>query len=213
MSNSLRKQPFKTVTIGYQKAAEILKNTEGRQRIPSSNLSETQDRDVLQTELNRQVVSKQRVADHGEVYTSSREVNAMLDLVKSETERIDSRFLEPACGKGNVLVEIIDRKLAIVSKRYAIIAVAYGAVQANRNTIYASLAINRPIQQTAQLPSPASGRGAGGEGGWNINNNPIATSANFLTSTHRHANVTKGDSSSLIPSPSPACGRREQSAN
>lgn len=46
----------------------------------------------------RQVKSKQRVADHGEVFTAEREVKAMCDLVKPETERIDSRFLEPACG-------------------------------------------------------------------------------------------------------------------
>lgn len=65
------------------------------------------------------VISKERVSDHGEVYTSSREVNAMLDLVKSETERIDSRFLEPACGNGNFLAEILNRKLGIVQKRYA----------------------------------------------------------------------------------------------
>ena len=66
-----------------------------------------------------QVVSKQRVADHGEVYTHPREVNAMLDLVKQETERIESRFLEPACGTGNFLVEILNRKLAVVASRYA----------------------------------------------------------------------------------------------
>jgi SAM-dependent methyltransferase len=65
-----------------------------------------------------QVVSKQRVADHGEVYTHAREVNAMLDLVKQETERIDSRFLEPACGTGNFLVEILSRKLAVVKSKY-----------------------------------------------------------------------------------------------
>ena len=65
-----------------------------------------------------QVVSKQRVADHGEVYTSEREVAAMLDLVKQETERIDSRFLEPACGSGNFLVEILARKLRVVATRY-----------------------------------------------------------------------------------------------
>ncbi len=68
---------------------------------------------------HKQVVSKQRVADHGEVYTHPREVNAMLDLVKQETERIDSRFLEPACGTGNFLVEILARKLAVVKMRYA----------------------------------------------------------------------------------------------
>lgn len=47
------------------------------------------------------VRSKQRVADHGEVFTPPWMVEAMLDLVKGETERIDSRFLEPACGSGN----------------------------------------------------------------------------------------------------------------
>ena len=61
---------------------------------------------------NKQVKSKQRVADHGEVFTAEREVNAMLDLVKQETERIDSTFLEPACGNGNFLAEILRRKLA-----------------------------------------------------------------------------------------------------
>ena len=69
--------------------------------------------------MHPQVISKERVADHGEVYTAPREVNAMLDLVKSETERIDSRFLEPACGDGNFLAEILRRKLGIVEKRYA----------------------------------------------------------------------------------------------
>ncbi len=66
----------------------------------------------------KQVVSRERVANHGEVLTAKREVNAMLDLVKQETERIDSRFLEPACGTGNFLVEILRRKLAVVESRY-----------------------------------------------------------------------------------------------
>ncbi len=65
-----------------------------------------------------QVKSKKRVTDHGEVFTSEREVNAMLDLVKQETERIDSRFLEPACGNGNFLAEVLRRKLAIVEAKY-----------------------------------------------------------------------------------------------
>lgn len=69
-------------------------------------------------EKEEQVKSRERVADHGEVFTSEREVNAMLDLVKQETERIDSRFLEPACGSGNFLVEILRRKIAIVENRY-----------------------------------------------------------------------------------------------
>lgn len=63
--------------------------------------------------------SRKRVTDHGEVFTSEREVNAMLDLVKQETERIDSRFLEPACGDGNFLSEILNRKLKIVEGRYS----------------------------------------------------------------------------------------------
>lgn len=65
-----------------------------------------------------QVKSKQRVTDHGEVFTAEREVNAMLDLVKQETERIDSRFLEPACGDGNFLAEILRRKLTVVKRKY-----------------------------------------------------------------------------------------------
>jgi hypothetical protein len=68
--------------------------------------------------MEKQVVSKERVADHGEVLTGKREVNAMLDLVKQETERIDSRFLEPACGNGNFLAEILERKLGVVEARY-----------------------------------------------------------------------------------------------
>ncbi len=65
-----------------------------------------------------QTKSKQRIADHGEVFTAKREVNAMLDLVEAETRRIDSRFLEPACGCGNFLTQILERKLTIVHKRY-----------------------------------------------------------------------------------------------
>ena len=64
------------------------------------------------------VKSKQRVADHGEVFTPPWMVEAMLDLVKGETERIDSRFLEPACGSGNFLVRILQRKLAAVEFKY-----------------------------------------------------------------------------------------------
>lgn len=64
------------------------------------------------------VKSKQRVADHGEVFTPEWMVEAMLDLVKDETERIDSRFLEPACGSGNFIVQIVRRKLAAVELKY-----------------------------------------------------------------------------------------------
>jgi hypothetical protein len=67
----------------------------------------------------KQVKSKKRVTDHGEVFTAKREVDAMLDLVKQETERIDSRFLEPACGNGNFLTEVLIRKLNVVKSRYS----------------------------------------------------------------------------------------------
>jgi hypothetical protein len=69
-------------------------------------------------EKQKQVKSKERVSNHGEVLTAEQEVAAMLDLVKQETERIDSRFLEPACGDGNFLAEILHRKLAVVKKKY-----------------------------------------------------------------------------------------------
>ena len=65
------------------------------------------------------VKSKQRVADHGEVFTPAWMVEAMLDLVKDETERMDSRFLESACGDGNFLTQILRRKLAAVELKYA----------------------------------------------------------------------------------------------
>ena len=67
--------------------------------------------------MDTQIKSKDRVAAHGEVFTNPREVNAMLNLVKPETERLDSRFLEPACGDGNFLIEILRRKLAICETR------------------------------------------------------------------------------------------------
>lgn len=83
---------------------------------------------------NEQITSKERVVERGEVFTAAREVNAMLDLVKHESERIESRFLEPACGTGNFLAEILSRKLGQVStlygrsrieyERYAILAVS-----------------------------------------------------------------------------------------
>ena len=66
----------------------------------------------------RQIKSRERVSRHGEVFTNPREVNAMLDLVGHETERPDSRFLEPACGNGNFLVAILERKLAVVTARH-----------------------------------------------------------------------------------------------
>lgn len=64
--------------------------------------------------MSDQIKSRKRVSEHGEVFTAQREVDAMLDLVKPETERIDSRFLEPACGTGNYLVSILERKLDVI---------------------------------------------------------------------------------------------------
>jgi len=66
----------------------------------------------------KSIKSRQRVADHGEVFTPAWMVEAMLDLVKDETERIDSRFLEPACGSGNFLMQILRRKLGAVELKY-----------------------------------------------------------------------------------------------
>ena len=78
------------------------------------------ERNKKQTEktFSAQTKSKERVRQHGEVFTAEREVKAMCDLVKDETERIDSRFLEPACGDGNFLAEILSRKLAVVRRKY-----------------------------------------------------------------------------------------------
>ena len=87
----------------------------------------TNDDDIVQAvvspgaslkEPEELVKSKKRVADHGEVFTPSWMVEGMLDLVKAETERIDSRFLEPACGSGNFLKSVLTRKLNTVQARY-----------------------------------------------------------------------------------------------
>ena len=64
------------------------------------------------------IKSRKRVADHGEVFTPAWLVDAMLDLVKDESERIDSRFLEPACGSGNFIVKVLQRKLAAVECKF-----------------------------------------------------------------------------------------------
>lgn len=82
-----------------------------------------------------QIKSRKRVADHGEVFTNPREVNAMLDLVKQETERIDSRFLEPACGTGNFLIEILRRKLSICEHRVR--SKQYTQLQYEQNAVLA----------------------------------------------------------------------------
>jgi len=63
--------------------------------------------------------SRQRTIDHGEVFTPAELVSDTLDLVAHECERIDSRFLEPACGDGNFLAEVLRRKLLTVDKKHA----------------------------------------------------------------------------------------------
>ena len=68
--------------------------------------------------VKSQTKSKERVRERSEVFTAEREVKSMCDLVKNETERIDSRFLEPACGDGNFLAEILTRKLEVVKRKY-----------------------------------------------------------------------------------------------
>ena len=68
--------------------------------------------------MKKQIKSKKRVFEHGEVFTNEREVKAMCDLVAQECDRFDSRFLEPACGDGNFLAEVLERKLASVKKRH-----------------------------------------------------------------------------------------------
>ena len=85
--------------------------------------------------MDTQIKSKERVSAHGEVFTNPREVNAMLDLVKAETERIDSRFLEPACGDGNFLIEILRRKLAVCEVRVK--AKKYTQLQYEHDAVWA----------------------------------------------------------------------------
>lgn len=93
------------------------------------------DADLMPPQQKRQIKSKERVSKHGEVFTAEREVNAMLDLVKQETERIESRFLEPACGDGNFLIEILRRKLAICEERVK--KQQYTQLQYEKNAVWA----------------------------------------------------------------------------
>lgn len=78
-------------------------------------------------EKNPQVKSRKRVANHGEVFTNEREVKAMLDLVKDQCERIEATFLEPACGSGNFLIEILRRKLTVLRNKYSKSQMEYDA--------------------------------------------------------------------------------------
>ena len=93
------------------------------------------DADLTPSPAKGQIKSKERVSKHGEVFTAEREVNAMLDLVKQETERIESRFLEPACGDGNFLIEILRRKLAVCEERAK--KKQYTQLQYEKNAVWA----------------------------------------------------------------------------
>ena len=85
----------------------------------NSDVTSISDSSVQQLKNTEELVkSRKRVADHGEVFTPSWMVEDMLNLVKDESERIDSRFLEPACGSGNFLSSVLKRKLLSVQVRY-----------------------------------------------------------------------------------------------
>ena len=73
---------------------------------------------AVNNQKKSQIISRQRVAERGEVFTAEREVNAMLDLVANECLRPDSRFLEPACGNGNFLTAILKRTLSELRRKY-----------------------------------------------------------------------------------------------
>jgi hypothetical protein len=104
----------------YKAGYRIMGKPLGRNIGSSSTIGTVnQAKDAQESEAVSLIKSKQRVSDHGEVYTPSWLVHAMLDLVKDETERLDSRFLESACGSGNFLTTILKRKLATVEIKYA----------------------------------------------------------------------------------------------
>lgn len=68
--------------------------------------------------LTNLIKSRSRVRDHGEVFTPDFIVNDMLNLVKDESENIVSTFLEPACGNGNFLIEILRRKMETINRKF-----------------------------------------------------------------------------------------------
>lgn len=104
----------KKISSKKKTAALPVSCSQREQQVHESVKASTSDRNLTMS----LVKTKQRVADHGEVFTPAWMVEAMLDLVKEESERIDSRFLEPACGSGNFLVHILRRKLAAVELKY-----------------------------------------------------------------------------------------------
>jgi hypothetical protein len=85
---------------------------------PAGRIRQFSPKSQVRSDNVELVKSRQRVTDHGEVFTPEWMVEAMLDLVEEETERIDSRFLEPACGSGNFLVQVLRGKVATVELKY-----------------------------------------------------------------------------------------------
>ena len=60
------------------------------------------------------IKSRLRVREHGEVLTPDWLVKDMCDTIPEEFwNRLDATFLEPSCGTGNFLVEILKRKLKL----------------------------------------------------------------------------------------------------
>ncbi len=120
----------------------------------------------------QQVKSKKRVADHGEVFTNEREVNAMLDLVNDQCQRLEATFLEPACGDGNFLIEILSRKIQLLNKykrnkeaysKYLVVAVSsiYGVellednAQSCRERLYKKIHDTLPACLKNEAKNPA----------------------------------------------------------
>jgi len=68
--------------------------------------------------VTKQIKSKHRVTEFGEVNTSFETIESIIDLVGSEAIRYDSKFLDPACGDGNFLSALLDRKLASFEKKH-----------------------------------------------------------------------------------------------
>ena len=68
--------------------------------------------------MQNQVKNRDRVTKFAEVNTSEQEVKNMLNLVSEETNRLDARFLESACGDGNFLIEILNRKMEVLIKNF-----------------------------------------------------------------------------------------------
>lgn len=107
--------PLLEVDCAAEKAAAtppIGAKSKAKSKDGASNTPAATPQSPIQTPVQTQIKSKKRVADHGEVFTNEREINAMLDLVKAQSQSLSARFLEPACGTGNFLVEILRRKLA-----------------------------------------------------------------------------------------------------